>query len=55
MSGGRNGYGEETEGRTSTLEERIHKGVWRTYRDAEGLALLRPRVYLSVDQVSNIP
>ena len=50
-SGGRNGYG----GECPPYKGGYIKGVRRTYKDAEGLALLRPRAYLSADQSSNVP
>ena len=45
---------EEKIERKSAVKGRITKGVWRMYKNAEGLALLGPRVYLSADQSSNI-
>ena len=49
-SAGRNGY----EGERLPYKGGYTKGVRRTYKDAEGLALLRPRVYLSADQSSDV-
>ena len=48
------GIEEKEKGERPPYKGLYTKGVRRTYKDAEGLPLLRPRVYLSAEQSSNV-